>query len=315
MTSVSTLLTAVGLPNRPMLDRERRLVARLAAVALDRVEERGLLAADVGAGAAAELDVEGEAGAQHVVAEQAGRARLVDRVLRAARAPAGTRRGCRGSRAAPIAKPAIVIASTTANGSLLHHDAVLERARLGLVGVAHEVVRLAGCAATASHLRPVGNAAPPRPTSFAARDLVDDGLRADLDGALRERLEAAGGAVVVERRRVDAPDPGEQPEARLARLGREAAGSTRAARRARPELGADAVAGPSSATSAAAAQRVHDAHRVVERRRPSAGSSPATVNIAAGARSHWPRHGLPQPVVAAVAGAAPAGPSALERPR
>ena len=40
------------------LDRERRLVARLAAVALDRVEERGLLAADVGARAAAHLDVE-----------------------------------------------------------------------------------------------------------------------------------------------------------------------------------------------------------------------------------------------------------------
>ncbi len=34
------------------LDRERRLVARLAAVALDRLEERRLLAADIGAGAA-----------------------------------------------------------------------------------------------------------------------------------------------------------------------------------------------------------------------------------------------------------------------
>ena len=71
LTSVSTLLTTVGLPNRPALDRERRLVARLAAVALDRLEERRLLAADVGAGAAAELDVEGEARAQDVVAEEA----------------------------------------------------------------------------------------------------------------------------------------------------------------------------------------------------------------------------------------------------
>ena len=74
LTSVSTLLTAVGLPNRPDLDRERRLVARLAAPALDRVEERRLLAADVGAGAAPDLDVEGEARAQDVVAQVAGRA-------------------------------------------------------------------------------------------------------------------------------------------------------------------------------------------------------------------------------------------------
>src|SRR6185369_10196212 len=51
--------------------RERRLVARLAAVALDRVEQRGLLAADVRAGAAAQLYVEREAGPEHVGAEEA----------------------------------------------------------------------------------------------------------------------------------------------------------------------------------------------------------------------------------------------------
>ena len=46
------------LAEQPDLDRERRLVARLAAVALDRVEDRRLLAADVGAGAADDRDVE-----------------------------------------------------------------------------------------------------------------------------------------------------------------------------------------------------------------------------------------------------------------
>src|SRR5205085_10078702 len=40
---------------------ERRFVAWLAAVALDGVQQRGLLAADVRAGAAAKLDVEREA--------------------------------------------------------------------------------------------------------------------------------------------------------------------------------------------------------------------------------------------------------------
>ena len=40
------------------LDRERRLVAGLATLALDRFEQRGFLAADVGACAASELDLE-----------------------------------------------------------------------------------------------------------------------------------------------------------------------------------------------------------------------------------------------------------------
>ena len=74
LTSVSTLLTTVGCPNRPSVDRERRLVARLAAVALDRVEQRRLLAADVGAGAPAHLDVEREA-ARRGCPRRAGRAR------------------------------------------------------------------------------------------------------------------------------------------------------------------------------------------------------------------------------------------------
>ena len=49
---VSTLLTTVGLPQRPpRIDRERRLVARLGALAFDRFDQRALFAADVAAGA------------------------------------------------------------------------------------------------------------------------------------------------------------------------------------------------------------------------------------------------------------------------
>ena len=59
---------------------------------------------------------------------------------------------------------------------LLHEDAVLERAGLRLVGVADDVVGWAGWPATAAHLRPVGKAAPPRPTSPELGDLVDDRL-------------------------------------------------------------------------------------------------------------------------------------------
>ena len=63
--------------------RERRARARLAAVALDRGHERGLLAADEGAGAHADLEVEVEAAAHDVLAEQAVLARLPERVLEA----------------------------------------------------------------------------------------------------------------------------------------------------------------------------------------------------------------------------------------
>ena len=80
--------------------------------------------------------------------------------------------------------------------------AILERAGLGLVGVADEVVGRAGWSATASHLRPVGKAAPPRPTSFEAGDLVDDASRAELEGPRAGRV-AARSSVVVQAGRVD----------------------------------------------------------------------------------------------------------------
>ena len=52
------VVDAGRLAEQPALHRERRLVPRLAALALERVEQRRLLAADVGAGAAPQLDVE-----------------------------------------------------------------------------------------------------------------------------------------------------------------------------------------------------------------------------------------------------------------
>ena len=57
---------------------ERRLRARLAAPALERVEERRLLAADVGPGAATHLDVEAVSRSGDVLAEQAGGAGRAD---------------------------------------------------------------------------------------------------------------------------------------------------------------------------------------------------------------------------------------------
>ena len=59
-----------GLAEESRLRGERRLVARFAAIAFDRVEERGFFAADIRAGAAANFNVELKAAAQNVVAEE-----------------------------------------------------------------------------------------------------------------------------------------------------------------------------------------------------------------------------------------------------
>ena len=89
------------LPEQPDLDRERRLVARLAAVALDRLEERRLLAADVRARADAQLDLDADVGAVDRVLQPLVR----ERVLRAhvdegAARSRSRRRRCRSTRRA-----------------------------------------------------------------------------------------------------------------------------------------------------------------------------------------------------------------------
>ena len=73
--------------------RERRLEARLALLAFERLEERRLLAADVRAVAVMVEEMEAEAGAEDVVAEQAG----LDRPRRAP--PRSARRSPRSRRA------------------------------------------------------------------------------------------------------------------------------------------------------------------------------------------------------------------------
>src|SRR5262249_54771382 len=61
--------------------REGRLQARLPALALQRLDERRLLAALVGAGAGVHVDLEVVPGAQDVLAQEAGRPGLLDRHL------------------------------------------------------------------------------------------------------------------------------------------------------------------------------------------------------------------------------------------
>ncbi len=120
--------------------RERRLQARVAALALERVEQRRLLAADVGAGAAVDDDADVDAGAEDVVAEVAGGVGLGDGGVEAV--------GDLGVLAADVdertGRPGRHRADRDALDQavrvLEHQLAVLERAGLGLVGVAAEVL-------------------------------------------------------------------------------------------------------------------------------------------------------------------------------
>ena len=120
--------------------RERRLQPRVAALALERVEQPGLLAADVGAGAAVQDKLEKVARAGDVAADVARLERLGDRRLENV--------GLVGVLAADVDEGAMDLGRPGRDHdpldqhvrALLHQLAVLERARLGLVGVADEVL-------------------------------------------------------------------------------------------------------------------------------------------------------------------------------
>src|ERR1700682_1827701 len=73
-----------GFAEEAGLNGEGGLVARLAALAFDGVEERGLFAADVCPSPAADFDVESETASHDVGAEQAHRAAVFDGVLETA---------------------------------------------------------------------------------------------------------------------------------------------------------------------------------------------------------------------------------------
>jgi hypothetical protein len=82
LASVSTLLIIVGAPHSPARSGTGAAATGCRA-ALDRGHQRGLLAADEGAGTDPDLDVERERRAEHAAAEQLGR--LAARMARSSR--------------------------------------------------------------------------------------------------------------------------------------------------------------------------------------------------------------------------------------
>ena len=195
-----------------------------------------------------------------------------------------------------MAKPSIVIDSTTANGSSSMSTRSLNVPGLGLVGVAHDVVRLGRLRRDGRPLaagRERGAAAAERASTSVTSWMTASG---PIASACSSATIAAVREVLVERGGVDDADPPQQLELGSPTCGTEARAADAEARRHPRERhpvrcrGRGSRVAPSSARAARRCPRRRSAPPSRER-----GVSPAIVNIAAGASSHSAEAGAAEP--------------------
>ena len=178
--------------------RERRLQPRLALLAFEAFEQRGLLAADIGAGAVGDVEIERPA-VDIVLADQLGLIGLIDRGLQvlALADELAAHIDVAGMRAHREAREQ---AALDQEMRVVPHDlAVLAGAGLGLVGIDHEIARPA-VLGFLRHERPFQAGREARAAAAAqARGLhlVDDPVAALVD----DRLGAVPGAALCARLR------------------------------------------------------------------------------------------------------------------
>ena len=192
---------------------------------------------------------------------------------------------------------------------------VLERPGLGLVGVAHDVARRGRLRRDGGPLAAGGERGPAATDELRGGDLLDDRRRAQLESPARaprsRRRRGTRRATSGSTRPTRASSSRPSSPAWGARLRTHSSGSAGTSRSS-----ARTRAGPSIATSAAqpSVSTTASASSSSPTTSPP-GSSPATVTRTAGARSHWPRHGLGSQVVPLSPSSAPARPDRrLERP-
>ena len=190
-------------PPEALDGRERRTRTRHAAVALDGLQQGGLLAADERAGAEAELDLEVEAAAEDVLAEEPELRRLPDRHLEAvdrervfgadvdealgrADRVAGDDHGLEDAVGVALQRRAVHVGAGVALVRVADH--VLLPLGLGLRELPLEARREAGAAAAAE---------------AGLQHLLDDLLRRHLEEHLLDRLVAVARDVVLDLLRVD----------------------------------------------------------------------------------------------------------------
>jgi hypothetical protein len=200
-TRVSTLLIPVGLPKRPCVTGKGGLLRGSPRLPSRELKQRGLFAADVCPGPETQFEIEPKAGAHHVVAEEP---------LVRALAMAFSSRASHGVLAAQVDVALLRGHGEAGDGHgldqgeriALHHHAVFERAGLGLVGVAHDVVRTRGLLGHRLPLHASRKSSAATTEELRVFDLADGVSGTDLDGPAQS-LVAAVGAVVVEGQRID----------------------------------------------------------------------------------------------------------------
>ena len=196
------------LAEQALVRRQRRLGADDAAAAFQAFQQRGLLAADIGAGADPDLEIEAVIGAADALAEIAGAPRGLDRRVH-------RRDGVRIFRA----DVDVALGGADRDGgdrhALDHHEgiafhdhAVGEGAAVAFVGVADDVFAVG---AGLRHRLPLDagrEAGAAAAAQAGGGDIGEDGVRCQLQRAL-EALIALMGAVILDRARIDHAAAGE----------------------------------------------------------------------------------------------------------
>ena len=138
--SVSTLLTTVGLPHRPAICGNGGFARGCGAPALERVDERGLLAGDVAAGAGVHEQLEAPGRAEHMGAEIARGLGLGDGPLQAlgGQHVLAAQKNVAAARLDRIARDDHGLDQLMRGA--FHEQAILEGAGLHLIGIADQVL-------------------------------------------------------------------------------------------------------------------------------------------------------------------------------
>ena len=187
-----------GAAIQPGHGRERRLEARLAALALEALEQRGLLAADIGTGTAVHRDVERPARPEGVGAQPSRGAGLGDGVVQHPGLGLVLAADVDVRALAPHGVRGDGDALDQLEGVVLDDLPVLEGAGLALVGVAHHVGGLAGVLGQERRLAAHGESGAAAAAKARAVEGVEGVVGAEGQGLLEAQV-ATGALVVGER--------------------------------------------------------------------------------------------------------------------
>ena len=201
------------------LRRKRWFIARFTAVAFDRIEQRRFFPANVCSRSAPQLDIKTKSAAENVLPQELLRSSGFDGVIQ----PIGRQR---------ILPANIDVALLRAHREpgnrhplqnrkriALHHDTILEGARLRFIRVANYVMRVPKMALQMHRFPflPRGKCRTPTPQQFRIDDFLDDAFRAKLERPSQCFITATL-QIILNAGRIDLSCAPQQAQLRLPRL-------------------------------------------------------------------------------------------------